>query len=91
MFHTGQKKNSAERKKKFASVTAPCRLLAMNNDYPIMYGSMRGALTSIAFYHKIPGVEIKDHEAFQKWLNERADETDRNAAEFAAKINQKSS
>lgn len=56
-----------------------------------MYGSMRGALTSIAFYHKIPGVEIKDHEAFQKWLNERADETDVSAAEFAAKINGKSS
>jgi len=56
-----------------------------------MYGSMRGALTSIAFYHQIPGVEIKDHQAFQKWLNERADETDRSAAEFAAKINGKSS
>ena len=63
----------------------------MNNDYPIMYGSMRGALTSIAFIHKIPGVEIKDHQAFQKWLDQRADDTDRSAAEFAAKINGKSS
>ncbi len=52
---------------------------------------MSGALTSIAFYHKIPGVEIKDHEVFQKWLNEKADETDRKATEFAAKINGKSS
>lgn len=52
---------------------------------------MRGALTSIAFYHQIPGVEIKDHEVFQKWLNERADKTDVSAAELAAKIKQKSS
>ena len=56
-----------------------------------MYGSMRGALTSIAFIHKIPGIEIKDAATFQKWLDERADETDVFAMQFAERINQKSS
>jgi len=63
----------------------------MNKDYPIMYGSMRGAMTSIAFIHQIPGVEIKDAAAFQNWLAQRADETDVFATKFAEKINQKSS
>ena len=90
MFHAPQKKFNLTQKK-VCKCVHPLYAALMNNDYPIMYGSMRGALTSIAFYHKIPGVEIKDHQAFQKWLNERADDTDRHAAEFAAKINQKSS
>lgn len=63
----------------------------MNKDYPIMYGSMRGALTSLAYNYKIPGVEIKDAAAFQKWLNQKAEDTDVFAMQFSAKINQKSS
>ena len=40
----------------------------MNQDvaYPILYGAMRGTLKSIAYSHNIPGVEVKDMDAFAK-------------------------
>jgi hypothetical protein len=63
----------------------------MNKDYPIMYGSMRGTLTGLAYCYEIPGVEIKDAQAFHKWLAERANNSDAWAEKFTQKINQKSS
>jgi trehalose-6-phosphatase len=63
----------------------------MNKDYPIMYGSMRGALTSLAYNYTIPGVEIKDPEMFRKWLAQKAEDTDAYAVALAEKINGKSS
>ena len=63
----------------------------MNKDYPVHYGAMRGALTSLYISYQIPGVKIEDAEAFRKWLAERAESTDAYAVEMAKKFNQKSS
>ena len=56
-----------------------------------MYGSMRGALTGLAYNYTIPGVEIKDPEMFRKWLAQKAEDTDAYAVALAEKINGKSS
>lgn len=60
-------------------------------DYPILYGAMRGTLKSIAYSHNIPGVEVKDMDAFAKWLDDKVIESDNYAREWAEKNNQKSS
>jgi len=65
----------------------------MNQDvaYPILYGAMRGTLKSIAYSYNIPGVEIKDADAFAKWINDKVVESDAYARDWAVKNNQKSS
>jgi len=63
----------------------------MNPDYPILYGAMRGTLTSVAYGYDIPGVEIKDAAAFSKWLDKRANDSDEFARKMSLEINKKSS
>lgn len=63
----------------------------MTQDYPILYGAMRGTLTSIAYSYDIAGVEIKDPAAFSKWLDQRANQSDEFARKMSLEINKKSS
>lgn len=52
---------------------------------------MRGTLKSIAYSYNIPGVEIKDADAFTKWINDKVAESDAYARDWAEKNNQQSS
>ena len=44
-------------------------------------GELQAALSCLSFYHEIPGVEIKNVEAFAKFLDERIAQVEKNYSE----------
>ena len=42
-----------------------------NPNYPFKAGLLEGFIKSMYWFQSIPGVEVKDEKAFEKWLNEQ--------------------
>ena len=56
----------------------------MNNEYPYAYakGVYEGALTSLHYRSRIPGIEIKDWELFKGFLLEERLRIEKSVEEF---------